>query len=96
MKQLTEEQAVQIYKAGDWRKWTPKQLVCFQMNQDRLCVPFHEFHSAVNDVFGRAVFTHEFADRKRLLEELEGVVAAPSMDEIMALLPQEKTVVVSS
>ena len=57
----------------------------------RMCMPFDVFHESVTKALGRPVYTHEFGlNRQGLIEELAGRAGHPSIDEIMALLPQDK------
>ncbi|UUZ68047.1 hypothetical protein LP416_27670 [Polaromonas sp. P2-4] len=95
MKQLTKEEAIAMCENGVWKSWTPKQRAIFQCVQGRLCMPFAEFHKAVQETLGRPVFTHEFGSlgQAGILRELAGTAAAPSMAEIIALLPADKTIV---
>ena len=69
MKQLTENEAVIVYESEIWKCWSDKEIVEFQLFQDRLAVPFGIFHQAVGNVLGRPVWTHEFADQKKLQKE---------------------------
>ena len=95
--QLTQEQAITFYASGAWENMTPQQLASFQIHQDLLCVPFSEFHKAIETTLGRPVFTHEFGlNRDGLIAEMEGKVIAPSFEEILSLLPADKTVVVKA
>lgn len=95
MDQLTREQAIAFYDSGAWKKMSVKERAVFQMQQDRLCMPFNEFHKAVEEALGRPVFTHEFGlNRDGVRAELEGQAMAPTFAEILALLPDEKTIVV--
>lgn len=66
MKQITKEQAVRFYESGVWQDMTAKQKVEMQLFQDRLAMPFSEFHEAMESVLGRTVYTHEFANRDSL------------------------------
>ena len=95
MKQLTPIQARAFGEGGVWKEWSAKTLAAFQLNQDCLCVPFDEFHKAIEEALGRPVFTHELGlnlDGLRL--ELDGKAAPPSFEEVLALLPPDKTIVV--
>lgn len=97
MEQLTSEQAIAFHGSGAWKKWDAKTLAMFQMEQDCLCVPFSEFHKAIEETLGRPVFTHEFGlNREGLLAELQGKATAPSFAEIVAMLPADRTVVVTA
>lgn len=70
MAQLTREEAVAFGQSGKWRTWDPLQLVRFQLGQDRLCVDLGVFRAAIEAVLGCPVWTHEFANPKRLLERV--------------------------
>jgi len=95
MEQLTEEQAIAFAESGAWEKMDMKTRALFQMEQDRLCMPFDSFHEAVTKVLGRPVWTHEFGlNRDGLLAEMRGKASAPSFADILALLPAERTVVI--
>lgn len=95
MKQVTQDEAIAMHDGGAWKDWTDIQRASFQMVQDRLCMPFAEFHKSVEKSLGRPVFTHEFGlNRDGLTRELAGLQSAPSMDEIMALIPAEKLIVI--
>ena len=96
MEQLTTEQAIAFHDSNAWKTWDAKTRALFQMEQDCLCMPFDEFHKAVEEALGRPVWTHEFGlNREGLLAELQGKATAPSFADILALLPAERTVVVS-
>jgi len=55
-----------------WEGKADKEIVDFQLYEERLCCPFDVYHGAIERVLGRPVFTHEFADSKALQEEYEG------------------------
>jgi hypothetical protein len=95
MKQLTTREAIALAESGKWKEWTPLQRAAFQMGQDLLCMPFAEFHKAMTEALGRPVYTHEFGlNREGLTRELAGLIGAPSLEEIMALIPAEKLIVI--
>lgn len=94
MQQLTQEQAIAFGQSVEWRNWTSEQIVRFQLFQDRLCVDFSAFHKAMEDVLGRPVFTHEFAYQDHLIKEYLGEKDAPTFDEIIGLIPEDKRVVI--
>ena len=97
MEQLTTQQAIAFAESGAWQKWDAKTRAMFQMEQDCLCMPFNEFHKAVEEALGRPVWTHEFGlNRDGLLAELQGKATAPSFADIVAMLPAEKTLLVSA
>ena len=66
MKQLTKEQAIAFGENKCYEGMTYRQIAEFQMEQDKLCMPFNVFHEAIEKTLGRPVFTHEFAFREEL------------------------------
>lgn len=70
--QLTKEQAIAFYDSGKWKKMTPAERGKFQLYQAKLCMPFNKFHEGIEALLGREVWTHEFADQQRLIDEYEG------------------------
>jgi hypothetical protein len=67
---LTKDEAVALADSKFWEKLTPRERAEFQLQEDRLCMPFAIFHEAVEIALGRPVFTHEFADPELLLLQL--------------------------
>lgn len=91
-KQFTTEQAIKFYESKEWDSWTDEQIVRFQLFQDKLCLPFDKFHKAMEIVLGRPVWTHEFAYKDNLTKEYLGCCDAPTMEEIINLIPAEKRI----
>lgn len=94
MKQFTKEQAVALAKSGEWKDWTDEEIARFQLYQRRLCVPFKVFHRAVEKVLGRPVFTHEFGKWQNIIDEYEGERTAPTFEEIVNMIPEEKRILI--
>ena len=95
MKMFSKEEAISFYHSDKWKELTDQELASFQLYQDFLCVPFNEFHKSVEAALGRPVFTHEFGiNRQGLKDELAGKIKAPSFEQVISLLPQEKVLVV--
>ena len=93
--QLTEFQARRFAESGSWKILNQRQRALFQLQQDKLCMPFVEFHKAIEQELGRPVYTHEFGlNRWGLLKEVVGEVDPPSLDEILGLLSQDKRIIV--
>lgn len=92
--QLTRDQAIAFAESGAWKDMPMRERAVFQLNQDKLCMPFSAFHEAVEKATGRPVFTHEFADTARLLAEIAGDAVAPTFEQIIYMIPAEKRVVV--
>lgn len=94
MKPLTEEQAMKLYNTKFWEELTYEQRARFQLFEDRLCMPFDVFHEAIEKALGRPVWTHEFGlNHNGLKAELLGEAEAPTMEEIIGLIPPEKLIV---
>ena len=95
MKQLTKEQAIKFAESGIWKDWTDEQIVRFQLFQRKLCMDFSRFHKAVEGVLNRPVYTHEFGlDYDGIVKEYLGVKKAPTFDEIINLIPEEKRILI--
>lgn len=93
--ELTKDQAIMIAESGIWKDWTDREKAEFQLYTRLLCMPFDVFHKAVEKTLGRPVYTHEFASSvaENLREELRGERPAPSMEEILNLIPKDKLIV---
>ena len=94
MKQLTKEQAIAFCENKCYENMTYRQIAEFQMEQDKLCMPFDVFHEAIEKTLGRPVFTHEFAFCEELRKELYGEKEPPTFEEICALIPKEKLILI--
>jgi len=94
MRQLTKDEAIRFYRSGLWRTLNFNQIVRLQLWQDKLCVPFDVFHEAIEKTLKRGVFTHEFAWRERLKQEYLGERKAPTFEEIMELIPENKRMII--
>lgn len=95
MKQLTKEQAIAFAENKCYEGMTYRQIAEFQIEQDKLCMPFGIFHEAIEKTLGRPVFTHEFGfNREGLKKELYGEKEPPTFEEICALIPKEKLILI--
>lgn len=63
---MTKDDAVAKFDSRWWEGASPLNIVRFQLFEERLCMPFGDFHSAIEEVLGHPVWSHEFADAKRL------------------------------
>lgn len=93
---LTKDQAIAIAESRVWEGWTFEERVRFQLFEDLLCMPFSVFHEAIEKELGRPVWTHEFAFVEGLRDEWAGKRGKPTMDEIIALIPPEKLIIVKT
>lgn len=94
MKQLTTPQAIAFAESKLYESWTERQIVEFQLFQDKLCMDFNRFHEAIEKVLQRPVFTHEFAFPDNLKKELLGEAPAPTFEQIIWLIPKEKLILI--
>ena len=95
MIQLTKEQAIACADNELWKSLDMNQRASFQLQQNLLCMPFEEFHKAVEKSLGRPVFTHELGmNREGLIAELQGKSPTPSFEQIINILQADKTVVI--
>ena len=98
MKELTEEQAIELGNSKFYEDMTYKERALFQTFQERLCMPFDIYHEAMEKTLGRPVFTHEFrsSNINRIRKELMGEKGKPTFDEIVNLIPKEKRIILTS
>lgn len=95
MKQLTKKQAIAFAENKCYEGMTSRQIAEFQLNQDRMCMPFDIFHEALEKELGRPVYTHEIAlNYNGLVKEFYGQKEPPTLEEIINLIPEEKRILV--
>lgn len=95
MKEITKEQAIELAGSNFWESMTPREIAVFQMNTKCLCMPFPVFHEALEKALERPVWTHELGMRADdIRKELNGEKGAPSFDEIVNMIPEEKRLIV--
>jgi hypothetical protein len=92
---MTKEQAIELYESNFWEDMTYAERAKFQMFEEKLCMPFGVFHEAVEKALGRPVFTHEFGiNMDGLKKELLGEMDAPTLEDIIDMIPESKRVIV--
>lgn len=91
---MTKKEAIALFESKFWLTMTPREIATFQLNEPKLCMPFSVFHEAVEKTFGRPVWTREFANMDGMKAELNGNRPAPTMDEIINMIPAEKRILV--
>ena len=92
---MTEREAIRLVETEWWIDCPQRERVKLQLFEDRLIMPFALFHKDVEEVLGRSVWTHEFADIESLRKEFLKERPAPSMQNILNLIPAEKRIVVA-
>lgn len=88
------EDAVAFAETEWWESVPLVDAARYQLNEDKLVMPFDKFHRGIEKMLGRPVFTHEFAGVERLRAEAASMRDAPSLAEVLAMIPEEKRVVV--
>jgi hypothetical protein len=91
---MTREQAIELVQTNWWLTKSDDEIVRFQLFERLLCMDFGRFHQAVEKVLGRPVYTHEFADANSLRAEYLGEKKAPTLEEIINLIPEAKRILV--
>lgn len=92
---MTKEQAKALFDSEFWKDMPAHDQVRFQLFEQLLCMPFAVFHEAVEECLGRPVFTHEFGlNIEGLRKEFLGEKPAPSLEEIIDLIPIDKQVLI--
>ncbi|MDR1176917.1 MAG: hypothetical protein LBK83_15765 [Treponema sp.] len=93
---MTKDEAVVLHESGFWKQMTYEEIAKFQIMEDRLCMPFTVFHEAITKALDRPVFTHEFGlNREGLIKELFHGAPAPTLEEIINLIPEEKRILIN-
>ena len=93
---MTKTEAKALFESSFWEEMTLRQRAEFQMHEPLLCMPFSVFHEAVEKTLGRPVFTHEFGlAHEELKAELRGDRGAPTLEQIIEMIPAEKRILVA-
>lgn len=95
---MTKEEAIALYDSGFWESMSYEDRAMFQLWEERLRMPFGVFHEAVEKALSRPVWTHEFSSlgSEGLKQELLGLRPAPTMEEIINLIPEEKRILIQA
>ncbi len=93
---ISRDRAIALYDSGWWRGMPARKIVNVQLFIEELCMPFDEYHKAVEDALGRPVWTHEFGTKgaDRLKAEFLDEKPAPTMQEIIDMIPADKRIVI--
>ena len=97
MEQLSKQKAIEFHDSKIWEDWTYEQIAKFQLWQDRPCVPFNVFHEALEKSLVRPVGTHELGSNyEEIKKEFLHGQPAPTMKEIMELIPKDKRILIKT
>ena len=93
---IGRDKAIELAESHWWELCDDREIAEFQLFTAELCMPFDRFHQALEAALGRPVWTHELGmNYDGICQEFLGERAAPSMDEIMNLIPAEKRIVLT-
>ena len=82
------------YENKWWDSSDPFEVAWGQLNEPSLIMDFRKLHEAVEKALGRPVFPHEFGlNAEGLKKEMQGKRPAPSLNEIIEMIPEEKRIV---
>ena len=93
---MTEKQALALFESQWWVGKCEEDIVGFQLFEGRLCMPFSEYHHAVEHCLKRPVFIHEFAWVSSLQKEFLKEKPAPTFQQICDLIPEDKRFILFS
>lgn len=92
---IGKDRAIALAATGWWHGLTPREICDVQLFTAELCMDFPAFHEAVEKSLGRPVWTHEFGlDYAGLVAEYLGKRPAPTLDEIIDLIPEDKRILI--
>jgi len=92
---IGREKAIALAKTEWWKGKSFRRVAKFQLFTDELCCPFEVFHEAIEKALGRPVYTHEFGlSMESVRQEFLGERDAPTLQEILELIPEEKRIVI--
>jgi len=90
---IGSEAAIALAESGFWETLNYRERAEFQMVVRELSMPFEAFHEALEKALDRPVWTHELGlNFDGIWDELFHGKAAPSMQEIIDLIPEDKRI----
>src|SRR3954468_4719310 len=94
-KSISRNRAIALYASEWWLGRGAREIARFQLFTRELCLPFEIFHRALEEALGRPVWIHELGlNLDGVIHEFLGECDAPTLEEILALLPADKRCVV--
>ena len=73
-----EAKALALAEPKWWESLPARDVALAQLDQDRLCMDFGDFHEAVEKAIGRSVWSHEFVNHEHLAREIDPSRPEPS------------------
>lgn len=94
---IGKEKAIALANSKWWEGRTSREIAKFQLFTKELSMPFAVFHEALEKTLGRPIWSHELAlNFDGIAMELLGAKDAPTMEEIIGLIPEEKRILVTA
>lgn len=92
---IGKDAAIAMASTHWWEGKSHREIAEIQMFLTELACPWAIFHEAVTKALGRDVYTHEFGlDYEGLCRELIGERDAPTFEQIVNLIPEDKRILV--
>ena len=93
---ITREQAIAYAKSEAWKGLTARQKAEFQLQADRLIMPFDVFHEAIEETLGRPVFTSELSSQglPQLMAELYEGKDPPTLQDLIDTMSEGTKILV--
>jgi hypothetical protein len=89
---IGRRRAIALFETKWWLTRSTREIAKFQLFTAELCLPFGIFHRALEEVLGRPIWIHEFGlNVEALVQEFLDERDAPTLDEILELVPPDKT-----
>lgn len=95
-KSIGREAAIALAETKWWVGREPREIALRGMLCVELCLPFAVLHENVEKALGRPVYTHEFSSLNYdgIIEELRGERDAPTLQDIIEMIPEDKRILI--
>lgn len=94
---IGKEAAIKLGGSNWWHGLSAREIASFQLFTTEMCLPFGEFHKALEESLARPAWTHELGmNFDGIVAEFLGEKDAPTMEEILNLIPEEKRIVLAT
>ena len=90
---MGKENAIKLAKLEWWKDKTAEEIALVQFFIAELCMPFSVFYEALEKTLKRPVYVHELSNSDSIAAELLGNKPAPTMEDIISLIPEDKRIV---
>jgi hypothetical protein len=92
---IGRDSAIALFDTEWWKDKSPREIAGTQLFTKELCCPFEVFHEAVEKSLSRPVWTHEFGlNYEGICREFLGEGDAPTLKEIIEMIPEEKRIII--